>query len=162
MFLIFINELIVVHEQYNIKIKLFADDVKLHMRVLNDIDNIKLQPIQCAFKRFSRVGQFMTTHYFHWKALIMSICNVNFTSNFNIDGNTLLPVTSYRDLGVVMIHNLFTSTHIDLKVVKAHQRVNLIYRSFVSHNTSLLVRANLVYIWPLLEYNSVIWPPCLK
>jgi len=65
MFLIFINELIVVHEQYNIKIKLFADDVKLHMRVLNDIDTIKLKPIQCAFKRFSRVGQFMTTHYFH-------------------------------------------------------------------------------------------------
>jgi len=39
MFLTKINELIKELEQYNIKVKLFADDVKLYVRVLSDIDN---------------------------------------------------------------------------------------------------------------------------
>jgi len=39
MFLIYINKLIIVLERYNIKVKLFADDVKLYFRVLSDIDN---------------------------------------------------------------------------------------------------------------------------
>ena len=92
----------------------------------------------------------------------MSIGNSNFTSKFNIDGKTLPIVTECRDLGVVMTQSLFPTTHIDSMVVKAHQRANLIHRSFVSRNTSLLVRAYLVYVRPLLEFNSVIWSPWLK
>jgi len=45
----------------------------------------------------------------------------DFTSNCNIDGNTLPIVISCRDLGVVVTHNLFPSTHIDAVVNKAHQ-----------------------------------------
>jgi len=89
----------------------------------------------------------------------MSIGNANFTSNFNVDGNTLPIVTSCRDLGVIVTHNLFRSTHIDAMVITAHQRANLIHRSFVSHNPSLQVH---VYVRPLLEYNCVIWSPWLK
>lgn len=43
MFLIFINELISLLENHGIKVKLFADDVKLYLRVVNDADIIKLQ-----------------------------------------------------------------------------------------------------------------------
>jgi len=57
---------------------------------------------------------------------------------------------------------LFPSTDIDAMVIKAHQRAKLIHRSFVSRNPSLLVRAYLVYVRPLLEYNCVIWSPGLK
>ena len=32
---------------------------------------------------------------------------------------------------------------------------------FVSGDTHLLVRAFIVCVWPLLEYNSVIWSPSL-
>jgi len=43
MFLIYINKLIKVLEQYNVKVKLFADDVKLYVRVLSDVNNTILQ-----------------------------------------------------------------------------------------------------------------------
>jgi len=33
----------------------------------------------------------------------------------------------------------------------------MIHRAFVSHNIDLLVRAYLVYVRPLVEYNSVVW-----
>jgi len=43
MFLIFINELISLLEQHGINVKLFADDVKLYLRIVNDTDIAKLQ-----------------------------------------------------------------------------------------------------------------------
>jgi len=41
-------------------------------------------------------------------------------------------------------------------VFKTHQRANLIFRCFVSHNTHLLLRAFVMYVRPLLEYNCII------
>jgi len=35
----------------------------------------------------------------------------------------------------------------------------MIQRAFVSRNIDLLVRAYLVYVRPLVEYNSVVWSP---
>jgi len=47
-------------------------------------------------------------------------------------------------------------------VSKAHQRANAIHGAFVSRDTSVLVRAFLVYVRPLVEYNSIMWSPHLK
>jgi len=60
-----------------------------------------------------------------------------------------------RDLGVVIT----SSDHIQQITAKAHQRANSILRCFVSGNTSLLVRVFLVYVRPVLKYNSVVWSP---
>jgi len=38
MFLTYIDELVSVLEQHNIKVKLFADDVKMYVRILDDLD----------------------------------------------------------------------------------------------------------------------------
>ena len=43
MFLIFINELVFVLERFNIEVKLFADDAKMYVRILDDIDVVQLQ-----------------------------------------------------------------------------------------------------------------------
>jgi len=43
MFLIFINQLISLLEQHDVNVKLFADDVKLYLRIVNDADIAKLQ-----------------------------------------------------------------------------------------------------------------------
>jgi len=91
----------------------------------------------------------------------MSIGNANFTSNFNIDGNTLPIVTSCRDLGVVVTHNLFPSTHIDALVIKAHQRYPPVL-CFTQHKFRPTSSRIFVYVRPLLECNCVIWSPWLK
>ena len=46
--------------------------------------------------------------------------------------------------------------------ITANQRVKLIYRSFVSRDINLLVRAFITYVRPILEYNSVTWSPYYK
>jgi len=127
------------------------DDVKLYVRVLSDIDNAILQCALNALAEWATSWQLIISIH---KRCAMSIGNANFNSNFNIDGSTLPIVTSCRDLGVVVTHNLFPSTHIDAMVIKVHQRANLVHGSFVSRNPSLLVRAYLVYVRPLLEYTT--------
>ena len=44
-------------------------------------------------------------------------------------------------------------------VGRAYQRVNLLFRSFVSRNVSLLTRAFLTYVRLILEYCTAIWSP---
>jgi len=63
---IYINELIKVLEQYNIEVKLFADVVKLYVRVLSDIDNAILQ---CAL---NALAEWTTS----WQLLFLSISAV--------------------------------------------------------------------------------------
>ena len=70
MFLIFINELIEVLQQYSIKVKLFADDVKLYGRVLNDIDNVKLQSALDALVEWANSWQLIISIE---KCCVMSI-----------------------------------------------------------------------------------------
>ena len=43
MFLVYINELIYLLEQHNIKVKVFADDVKIYLKIINDVDIVHLQ-----------------------------------------------------------------------------------------------------------------------
>jgi len=43
MFLIFINELLAELAKYNITVKAFADDVKLYLQIMDDLDVTRLQ-----------------------------------------------------------------------------------------------------------------------
>jgi len=43
MFFEYINELICLLEQHNVKVKMFTDDVKIYLKVINDVDIVHLQ-----------------------------------------------------------------------------------------------------------------------
>ena len=68
-------------------------------------------------------------------------------------------VPQTRDLGVTVCANLSPTVHVCDVVAKAHKRANLILRTFESKDISLLVRAYLVYVRPIVEYNSIVWSP---
>ena len=42
---------------------------------------------------------------------------------------------------------------------RPHQRAGLILRTFISRDIHLLMRPFLVYVRPIVEYNSIIWSP---
>ena len=64
-----------------------------------------------------------------------------------------------RDLGVIVCANLSPTAHVCDVVAKAHKRANLILRTFESKDINLLIRAYLVYVRPIVEYNTVVWSP---
>jgi len=83
------------------------------------------------------------------------------SADFTLRGNVLPAVTHCRDLGVAIVSDLWSTQYIPL-VSKAHQRANCILRSFSSGDIHLLVRAFIVYVRPIVEYNSVIWSSVAK
>ena len=65
----------------------------------------------------------------------------------------------YSDNGVIVNESPTPSTHIAKITATAHQRVNLIFRAFVSRDIVMLLRAYTTYVRPLLEFNTVVWSP---
>ena len=54
MFLAYINELAEILANFGIKVKFFADDVKVYARIINDVDKLMLQEAINAFCRWAK------------------------------------------------------------------------------------------------------------
>jgi len=159
MFLIFIDELVAILASFGIVVKVFADDVKLYIRIINDVDVSMLQEALNFLFMWAEKWQL---------SLSLDKCCVLFLRlaepavSFSLGGVNLRGVSSCRDLGVTITSDLSPSVHIHDIVVKAHQRSNAIHRCFLSRNVCVLTRAFIVYVRPLVEYNSIVWSPYLK
>jgi len=70
-------------------------------------------------------------------------------------------VEHVSDLGVTIDNKVKFSAHVPNVCCKAHNRVNLILRSFIPRDISLLIAVFKVYVRPILEYCSVVWNPYL-
>jgi len=96
------------------------------------------------------------------KCNTLSIGKTPIDAQFHIHDTRLPQLSHCRDLGVVITYDLSCSIHIHQICVKAHQCANCILHCFVSVNVRLLLRAFIVYVRPMSEYNSVKWSPPLK
>jgi len=164
LFIIFINDLIAALERYGVYCKLFADDLKLYLRVVDSCDINKLQLALDALVDWEKSWQLSVSPS---KCCVLCIYVGKDSSALASPclsiGDIQLPVVcSTLDLGVTITSDLTPRMHVKNIVAKAHMRANAIHRCFVSKDRSSLLRAFLVYVRPLLEYNSVVWSPYLK
>ena len=136
--------------------KLFADDIKLYtdLTILSAVHNFQ--------SHLNHIQTWATT----WQiGISYSKCNtVEFGPHpshvdFFISNNKITKTTTTIDLGVRFESSLKFNSHINGIVNRAHQRANLIMRSFLSKNITNLIRAHKTYIRPLLEYASPVWSP---
>jgi len=158
MFLIYINDLAELLASFNIKIKLFADDVKLYVKVVGPVDESELQNALSALMSWANIWQLSVSID---KCCVFNIGKGVVPSQFYVNDLLLPTVSSCRDLGVTINTDLSPSLYINDIVRKARTRANMIHRCFVSQNVTLLVRAFITYVRPLLEYNCVVWSPSL-
>jgi len=80
-------------------------------------------------------------------------------SSCGINNQTFASVESLRDLGVTIDCQLKFYKHVAGIVHKAMNRTSLILKSFVSRDRTLLTKAFITYVRPLLEYCSPVWSP---
>lgn len=161
MFLAFINELIELLKGYGINAKMFADDAKLYVEIVTIADVGKLQRALDALADWAKSWQLIISID---KCCILNVGKIpsSIQANYNI-ANNVLPIASHcRDLGVTVSNDLSPRLHINAIVLKAQQRANVVLRCFICRDVQVLLRAFLVYVRPLLEYNSVVWSPELK
>jgi len=103
----------------------------------------------------------ITTWANEWQLTVsVSKCNLLtigpscYEAYYHINGTQLPKCVTYRDLGVTITSELSPTQHIHNIALKAHQRANHIIRCFSSGDITLLVEAFIVYVRPILEYNS--------
>jgi hypothetical protein len=160
LFIIYINDLSYDFSK-NVTPKLFADDAKLYtvVKTQGDVDDLQ--------ESINKLSNWAT----NWQLKIaFDKCNVidfatkaasgsNFTNN--IDGKLLPRVAEVKDLGVIFDPRLKFSAHVAQVVLKAKQRLFLLFRAFKIRDKEVLLKAYKSYIIPLVTYCSSVWSPGL-
>ncbi len=81
--------------------------------------------------------------------------------HYNLNGVAISLHNSYVDLGITVSHNLAFNEHINNIVAKARLRTSVLFRGFISRNCDILRQAFITYVRPIVEYNTIVWSPCL-
>ena len=155
-FLIYVDYLAKLLECHGIVVKLFADDVKVYLEIVNSND---VDKPQCALDLITNWAEDWQLSISISKCNAVTIGKPTVCRKYYISGVELPHSAQCKDLGIDITSDLSPSDHIQQITAKAHQRANNILRCFVSGNISSLVRAFLVHVRSVLKYNSVLWSP---
>ena len=157
LFLLYIND-IADYFSNNTCIKLFADDIKIYLEIVNDSDIDEFQ------NGIDYISYWATTWQLNLainKCLYMRVGLARSVRNANyvLNNNLLTTVNVCRDLGILVDSKLSFNEHIDSLTNRAHLRASQILRCFASKHPETLFRAFCTYVRPLLEYCSPVWSP---
>ena len=158
LFLIFIND-ITDNLRSPFKCKMYADDVKLYTETKSISDVLCFPSILNDVYSWSVNLQLLISSK---KCNIVGIGKPTVSSSscqYYLGDEHIIMSANMSDLGVLIDSSLCFSDHISNITGKAHQRACLILRCFTSKDRSMLVKAFITYVRPLLEYNSPIWSP---
>ena len=125
----------VVLDYFGVKVKLFADDAKLYVKVVNAVAIDELRKALAALNQWSDEWHLSVSIS---KCCVLCIGTIDAADQFHIKDVPLPIATSCRDLGITVTSNLSFSEHINDIVAKAHQRANMIHRCFVSRNVIII------------------------
>ena len=153
LFLLYINDLPNAVDYCSVK--MYADDTKLYAVCKNDADVNRIQ------RDLSKVHEWFQT----WQLnLAVEKCEgISFKKEtdhiFSIDDAPIPKSTKLKDLGVWVSNDLKFSHHCTIVAKKAHQRCNLIFRTFLCRDPEFLINMFNIYVRPLLEYCVPVYMP---
>lgn len=156
LFLIFINDLPDV--VLNSCLKIFADDSKIYFCCKSQVDYARF--IYDVRKVFGWISRNLLTVALH-KCEILHLGSNNSMRSCVVDTQVIPSSAVVKDLGVLMSPQLKFEEHISRICSNAYQRINLVFRTFVTRSPDFLRSMFVVYCRPLLEYNTCIWSPYL-
>jgi len=156
LFISFINELADLLGPMFVTSKLFADDLKVYAEVLTTVDR---DCFQLALDRIAAWCSDWQLQIAIKKCCLLCIGSIPTGIDLYIKGSQLPEVSTVKDLGITFDSHLSFTSHFSSITCTANQRVNLLFRSFLTRNRSVLVKAYVTYVRPFLEYNLVVWSP---
>jgi Reverse transcriptase (RNA-dependent DNA polymerase) len=146
------------------KLKLYADDLKLH-RVVESVSSLGHCDLQKSLDNVSHRTSSWQFSINTTQTTVLNLSNIissTTVKTYAIDDAVLSHSSIGSDLGILIDGRLLFKDHINSIVAKSSQRSGAIFRGFVSRNPSLMRKAFITYIRPILEYNSCIWNPSHK
>jgi hypothetical protein len=156
-FLVFIND--VAELPIHGDLRLFADDIKVFnsIRCQNDSNDLSADLTQIL--QWSNQWQLSLNLR---KCAVLNFGLKSGVNSYSVCDVQLETVDSQLDLGVLMSKSCSFSPHCVNITNQAMCRVNTIFRGFKCRRHSLLVKAFLCYVRPILEYACEVWNPFLQ
>ena len=157
LFLIFINDLLFnISKNEKLKIKLFADDLKIYhpANTIEDKNNL-----QIALNELSEWANSSQLKVQPKKCMVLQIGKKQQYFKYILDNQELKSVDSIRDLGVIMNNKLTFDEHINQIISSATMTANLILRTFKTKNHFFLIKLFNAFVRPKLEYACQVWSP---
>ena len=163
LFTAYISDILTFCQIENVKIKLFADDLKAYYSSKSAINfNIPLQKFIQKFTEYCKINGF---------TIAPSKCNVlhlggskNPNYEYELLGKNILAVKDnqpIRDLGIYLTANLKWAEHIEIITKKARQVCFALFKSIKSRNPSIFIQMFKTYVRPILEFGSNVFNPFL-
>jgi len=160
LFLLFINDIDSVCSGIT-NFKLFADDLKLYSNVTACSSNTDLQLSLDNLSLWANSWQLTINTN---KCSVLGLHGRFRSSNksYYFNGCLLSSTNPIRDLGILINDNLYYKSHINSIVSKSLQRIGILFRGFLCRDLHFLRKAFIIYVRPLIEYNSILWSPNQK
>lgn len=136
--------------------KLFADDCKLYGKVAPTGENM-MQSDLFLLEEWSRIWQ-LPFNAKKCKAMHFGYKNPKRT--YMLDGQELDPITSEKDLGVMVDDQLKFHVHTAFVTKKANQMLGVIKKTYKTRDANTISTLYKAMVRPHLEYGNAIWGPC--
>lgn len=158
LFLCFVNDIVSILPP-DIKGWLYADDLKIAMRVGGSADVLRLQEVLQGLHHWCH-DNLMELNIGKCKVMSFHTKMNPIIANYSINNTVLERVNSIRDLGVTMEPNLRFNTHYNNIKSKAFRMLGFLYRQTQDfNNPHVLKLLYYSYVRSHLEYCSVVWSP---
>lgn len=158
LFLCFINDIVSIFPPW-VQAWLFADDLKIAMRVRSAADTLALQKVIVDLHQWC-IKNHMELNIAKCKVLTFHTIRNPYIGTYHIDNTVLERVSQIKDLGVTFGQNLKFNNHFENIRSKAFQMLGFLYRhtrDFTSPTT--LKTLYYAYVRSRVEYCSSVWSP---
>ena len=153
LFTMFVNDLPSVVSS---PVYMFADDTKIFRVVRTSEDYSALQHDLDLLYEWSICWQLKFNIL---KCKDMHLGLMHRYGPYYLDGTVIDNIDSYKDLGIILDHQLKFHLHTTEVAAKANRLLGLIKKSFDYLDSDMLTKLFTVFVHPTLEYGNAVWGP---
>jgi hypothetical protein len=159
LFLIYINDL---PSEIQSSTKLFADDTKIYRKLVDKVADTSI--LQSDLDRMRNWTENWQLNFNFEKCEVMRITHSKDLSlpEYYLSDKKLEVTDKFKDLGIMMTHNLAWSSHVHNITSKANRMLGLVKRAVGSSNLATFTLLYKALIRPILEYFAPVWSPHLS
>jgi len=122
LFLLFINNVVDLFFGA-VNVKLYADDIKIYLEIVDDADIDQLQMGIDSLSAWADTWQ-LTLAVEKTMRLRVGLCKSSPDAQYYLNGSALRTVDEVRDLGIFVDANMCFKAHVNVIVAEAHLRAN--------------------------------------
>jgi len=156
LFTVFINDIDLAIADPMTKTFKYADDSKFGRQIRSPSDAAALQ---LAIDRIHQWSEKWGMSIHPLKTCVLHFGYSNPEYEYTLKGTKIEPVTSARDLGVIIENNLKPSLHVSSIVKKANGVLSQLRRTLISRDKEVVISLYKVFVRPILESAVSTWCP---